>query len=80
MSEVLGTTTSPDGHDYRMSFRPGCGENDGLAEITGPRPNNTTDTGTSEMVRVSVVYREGAKDADDARAKLAAWTRANGWT
>jgi hypothetical protein len=32
------------------------------------------------MVPVSVVYREGAKDADDARAKLAAWTRANGWT
>jgi hypothetical protein len=71
-SEFLGTTTSPDGHDYRMSFR---GENDGLAVITGPRPTNK-----GGMVPVPEVYRVDAKDAADARAKLAAWRQANGWT
>jgi hypothetical protein len=32
------------------------------------------------MVSVPEVCREDAKDADDVRAKLAAWRRARGWT
>jgi hypothetical protein len=32
------------------------------------------------MVPVPEVYRVDAKDAADARAKLAAWRQANGWT
>ena len=71
-SEFLGTTRSPDGHIYSMRFH---GENEGAAVITGPVPSNE-----GRMVQVPEVCREDAKDADDARAKLAAWRRARGWT
>jgi hypothetical protein len=34
----------------------------------------------AQFILLALRNPEDAKDADDARAKLAAWRRANGWT
>ena len=70
-SEPLGMTKSPDGQSYSLHFR---GENEGAATITGPVP-----TFEGKLVAVPEVHREPATDPADARIKLTAWIRAQGW-
>jgi len=64
-SKNLGTIEK-DGRTYTLHF---FGENEGAAVVTIPNGQPVPGGG---MVETREVHREGAKDADDARAKLTA--------
>lgn len=67
-SQRLGLVQGPDGLSYSLHF---FGENEGAAVIVGPIVH--------ALEEVPEIHREPASDAKDARAKLEAWRRANGW-
>lgn len=69
-SERVGTATASDGSVYVLDF---YGEDEGAAVVTGP-----SQVGAG-MVEMPEIHREDASSADDARAKLTAWSRAKGW-
>lgn len=70
-SKHLGAASDPEGRTYNLEF---YGENEGAAVVGGP-----IIFGGAELHHVPEVHREPAKDADEAREKLAAWTSAKGW-
>jgi hypothetical protein len=69
-SEFLGVIDGPGGQ-YSLDFH---GEDEGAAVIRGPWP-----VGGRRMVSVPEVHRQPADNAAEARAKLVAWLRAQGW-
>lgn len=71
-SDNLGDAVGPDRESYSLHFH----ENVGAAVIEGPMHYNNH----GNLQEVSEAHRESATDVDDARAKLAAWMQANGWT
>lgn len=71
-SEVLESFRAPNGKEYTCWF---YGEDEGAAVITGPTPPPTG----SGFREVAEIHREPATDKDDAKQKLRAWRRANGW-
>lgn len=70
-SEELGSAKDQEGRAYSLSF---FGENEGAAAVNGPRQS-----GVMQMQELPEVHREDAKDAVEARAKLAEWCRGRGW-
>ena len=70
-SQALGLVRGSDGMNYTLHF---YGENEGAAVITGPSAPTSL-----RLREVPEVHREPASDATDARTKLDAWRRTNGW-
>jgi hypothetical protein len=69
-SENLGMITGPDGRDYSTKF---YGEDEGAAVVVGPSAHS------GQMEWVKEVFREHAETPEEARQKIDAWRRAQGW-
>ncbi len=70
-TDLLGDAVGTDGQSYTLHFE----EREGAAVINGPLHFNA-----GKFEELLEHHRERATDAEDARIKLAAVMRANGWT